>query len=139
MYGEVLDSLVSLKLPRLAAVLRRYGIDYTEYFEPWASSLFTSEVPIELTIKVIASFLRDGWAYFYRLCLTVLQCLERSILAVDEDRNVVDKRQRVLAVLHFRSEADNGGDDENFAVDDDDRKEFDSYFALVDNRSRRIS
>lgn len=71
-YGEVLESLVSMKLPQLAATLQRHGVSYPDYFEPWASSLMTSEVPVDLTIKVIASFLKDGWAYFFRLCLTVL-------------------------------------------------------------------
>lgn len=139
-YGEVLDALVSMKLPRLAAALRKHGVSYTDFFEPWASSLLTSEVPVDLTIKVVASFLKDGWAYFFRLCLTILQCLERSILSLDEDSSVTGKRQRILAILHFRSKPPpRCGDDENFAVDDDDRKEFDNNFALIDDRSRRVS
>lgn len=115
-------------------------MSYTDYFEPWASSLLTGEIPVDLTIKVLASFLKDGWAYFFRLCLTILQCLERSILAIGEDTSVTEKRQRIVAILHFRSRVDpDGGDDENFAVDDDDGKEFDNNFALIDARCRRVS
>ena len=76
-YGEVLASLIEQYLPQLGEVLRRHQITYFDFFETWASSLFTNEVPVDLTLQIVASFLKDGWAFFFRVCLTVLSCLQR--------------------------------------------------------------
>ena len=49
-YGEVLIGLVEQFLPELAEVLRKHQITYFDFFETWASSLMTNEVPIDLTL-----------------------------------------------------------------------------------------
>lgn len=52
--------------------------------------------------------------------------------------DIDNKRERLLALLHFQEEA-RTGNEEDFAVDDDDRKEFDANFAIIDSRIRKVS
>lgn len=75
LYGEVLNALLDLFLPELNEILKKYDISYTDFFEMWVTSLFTEQIPIDLMLKLLSSFIQDGWSYIFRLSLTILKSL----------------------------------------------------------------
>ena len=75
LYGECLDSLIQRHLPDVAAIFKKLNITYFDYFESWIHELFTSHVPLSLLEDFFSKFLKDGWGFFFRVCLTILLSL----------------------------------------------------------------
>jgi len=67
--------LVEKHLPEVAAAFRRHNISYFDFFEGWINELFTSYIPMSLLGDFISKFLKDGWGFFLRICLTILSSL----------------------------------------------------------------
>jgi len=57
LYGEVLSALLDLFLPELNEIFRKYDISYNDFFEMWVTSLFTDQIPIDLMLKLLSSFI----------------------------------------------------------------------------------
>ena len=110
LYGEVLSSLVDAHLPELSRTLAQYGITYLDFFGEWADSHFLNQMPIDLSLGLLAEFLRDGWPFFFRLCLSILKSLQNQIFELDKANLNKPLRQKlslqhvaeqILAVLSF--------------------------------------
>jgi hypothetical protein len=42
----------------------------------WIFSLFSSIIPLEIQIDFYSGFYSEGWIFFYKMCLSVLQSIE---------------------------------------------------------------
>jgi len=82
LYGEVLNALLETHLSDLNQVLLQHEITYLDFFEEWASSHFLDQMPIDLSLESLGDFLREGWPFFFRLCLSILRGLQSEILTL---------------------------------------------------------
>ena len=65
------------------------------YLHDWIICLYTSIMPIDLSINFLIGFFDKGWLYFYKVALAILMSLEHQLLA----EKTLD---RTLAILKFR-------------------------------------
>lgn len=75
LYGEILFSLIENHLPEVSQIFKKHKITYFDFLENWIEDLFTSYVPMSLMGELMSMFLKDGWAFFLRMCLTLLSSL----------------------------------------------------------------
>lgn len=76
LYGEVLNALLETHLSELNQALLQHDITYLDFFEEWASSHFLNQMPVDLSLESLGDFLREGWPFFFRLCLSILRGLQ---------------------------------------------------------------
>mmetsp|Transcript_10092 Transcript_10092/g.17029 ORF Transcript_10092/g.17029 Transcript_10092/m.17029 type:complete len:238 (-) Transcript_10092:223-936(-) len=82
--GEVFQTMIERHHPELADIFRRLTISYYDYFGVWAKSLFSMLVPFPLYSKFLDIFLREGWAYFFKVSMSVFSCLQLEIKTIDQ-------------------------------------------------------
>ena len=68
------------------------------YLYDWIICLYTSIMPIDISLRFITHFMEDGWTYFYQIALAILMNLE-SLLLNEKSQD------RALAILKFRQPA----------------------------------
>lgn len=91
----MLGSLLEKHLPDLNQVLLQYEITYLDFFEEWATSHFLNQMPVDLSLQCLAEFLRDGWPFFFRLCLSVLKSMQNEIFELDKTNKQKPLRQKL--------------------------------------------
>lgn len=97
LHVRVLEMLISLKLGALNDhLIKGLGlVTHQIYLHDWIICLYTSIMPIDLSINFLSGFFEKGWVYFYKVALAILMCLEHRLLAEKE-------LDRTLAILKFR-------------------------------------
>jgi hypothetical protein len=106
-HGEVIQILINRYLPNLGAVFQRQGIQYLIYFSDWLFTLFAKLIPVQIMNIFLDSFLKEGWPYFYKVCLSFFRALEHEILlkAQKDDQMVMSD---IIGILKLQ------GVDESF-------------------------
>ena len=54
------------------------------YASDWVFCLFTNMIPLDLSADFFDLFLKEGWPFFYRFCLSILNIFKEKILEEDE-------------------------------------------------------
>ena len=79
-HGEVIQILIGEHLPKLHAVFHKWGIQYLIYFSDWLFTLFSKLIPMEIMHLFLDQFLKEGWTFFYKVCLSYFMALQEEIL-----------------------------------------------------------
>ena len=97
LHVRVLEKLIARKLVRLNDhLINSLGlVTHQIYLHDWIICLYTSIMPIDLSINFLVGFFEKGWIYFYKVALAILMSLEHRLL----DERELD---RTLAILKFR-------------------------------------
>lgn len=77
---ETFDLILPHKMPKLAAHFKQLNVIALHYCQNWFFSLFTQQVPIQLSTALMSLFFRDGWKAIYTIILQVLKTLEDELL-----------------------------------------------------------
>jgi Rab-GTPase-TBC domain len=80
---EITEHLLSLYLPNLHTHFNDNLLMVQMFATDWYLTLFTSLVPIQVSGKTIGYFIKFGWVFLYKLCITILERLESKLLACD--------------------------------------------------------
>ena len=75
-----LERLVCINLTDLHVHFLRHSIQMEMFCADWIFSLFSNSVPLSEMKYIYSEFFRDGWFFFYRFVLTLLQRLEDKLL-----------------------------------------------------------
>ena len=100
LYGEVLSTLLDNHVPLIGQILKKYNISSHEFFNEWIQDLLFKRIPIQLQEEFIGNFLREGWPYFFRVCVTILFSLKNEIV---EKSIMSNQKQEILNILTFRN------------------------------------
>ena len=65
------------------------------YLTDWVICLCSSIMPIDLHIDFVSVFFKEGWHYFYKMCIAILTVLQPYIMGCDQ----IDI---ILSVLKFK-------------------------------------
>lgn len=84
-------SLLKKFMPRLCDYLLQQNVIPTMYATQWFMTIFSNNVPIELTLRIWDVFFIEGHKIMYRVALAVLKINEKHLLAGD--------CERILAIL----------------------------------------
>jgi TBC1 domain family member 10 len=76
---STLDVLLEKVCPRLSRCLGKLGIASHMYATSWFMSLFTSNLPFSLTVRIWDMFLCEGWKVLYRIALGLLCSFDKTI------------------------------------------------------------
>jgi hypothetical protein len=77
----VLSRLVADRIPRVANHLKRTDIDFLLFSTRWFMCLFLNSVPMETAFCIWDSFLLEGYKILFRIGITILQSMEKRLLA----------------------------------------------------------
>lgn len=82
---QVLDGLILLHLPKLAAHFASEGVVAPMYATAWFMTVFTRDFPVGLTARVLDCFLGDphGTKILHRVALALLQRAQAELLQAD--------------------------------------------------------
>lgn len=93
--------MIGKHLPHLDVILRRYGIQYLVYFSDWLFTLFAKLIPVQLMDIFLDCFLKEGWTFFYKVCLSFFKALDQEIQgAVDRDDMLV--MAEIISILKLQ-------------------------------------
>lgn len=97
LHVRVLERLIARKLAKLNNhLINGLGlVTHQIYLHDWIICLYTSIMPIDLSIHFLIGFFEKGWLFFYQVALAILMSLEHRLLAEKE-------LDRTLAILKFR-------------------------------------
>lgn len=84
--------LLSRKLPGLASVLLRQGVDVSMYSARWWMTLFTFALPFSHVVRMWDMFMLEGWKAALRTGLAIMICAERVLMDL-EFEDLVQKIQ----------------------------------------------
>ena len=76
---SALDVLLEKACPRLSRCLSKLGIASHMYATSWFMSLFTSNLPFALSVRIWDMFLSEGWKVLYRVALGLLCAFDKTI------------------------------------------------------------
>ncbi len=93
---HVFDHLVHQHLPKIAAHLKRDGLDVQLIALPWFLCLFIGYVPLEVVLRILDVFFLEGPIVLFQLGLALLKVKEREILT---------KRDSIEMIELFKSSA----------------------------------
>jgi Rab-GTPase-TBC domain len=77
---QIIQLLILEFLPRLHRQFAEHRIKVEMYAAEWCFTLFGSVVPVREMINVLDGFFNEGWIFFYRMVILLLQCLEKKLL-----------------------------------------------------------
>ena len=77
---QIIQLLTLEFLPRLHRQFAEHRINCEMYAAEWCFTLFGSVIPVREMINVLDGFFTEGWIFFYRMVIVLLQCLERRLL-----------------------------------------------------------
>ena len=97
LHVRVLEQLIQMKLAKLNHhLITGLGlVTHQIYLHDWIICLYTSIMPIDLSMQFLTGFFERGWLFFYQVALAILMSLEHRLLAERE-------LDRVLAIPKFR-------------------------------------
>ncbi|OMJ91243.1 hypothetical protein SteCoe_6219 [Stentor coeruleus] len=71
-HAHVVDFLINSHIPRLYTHFLNLSVSVELFATDWFLTLFSKNVPIQLSGYVLKHFFRQGWVFFYKLCLEIL-------------------------------------------------------------------
>ena len=77
---QIIQLFILEFLPRLHRQFAEHRINCEMYAAEWCFTLFGSVIPVREMINVLNGFFTEGWIFFYRMVILLLQCLERRLL-----------------------------------------------------------
>ena len=77
--------LLKKKNPDLYKKLDNYGVNVEIIMVEWLYSLFSSLIPLEEQANFYLGFYSQGWNFFYKMCLSILQNLNLNIQLYDAE------------------------------------------------------
>lgn len=77
---QIIQLLTLEFLPRLHRQFAEHRINCEMYAAEWCFTLFGSVIPVREMINVLDGFFNEGWIFFYRMVIVLLQCLEKRLL-----------------------------------------------------------
>jgi hypothetical protein len=77
---QIIQLLTLEFLPRLHRQFAEHRINCEMYAAEWCFTLFGSVIPVREMINVLDGFFNEGWIFFYRMVIVLLQCLETRLL-----------------------------------------------------------
>ena len=80
LYGEVLSTLLDDYIPQIGKILKKYNISSYEFFADWIQDLLVKRIPLKLQQEFFENFLKYGWSYFFRVCLTIMFSMKNEIV-----------------------------------------------------------
>jgi hypothetical protein len=80
-----IDGLVRKLWPDLHAQMERHCVVAGMYATDWCITLFCNVIPLNKLGKMLTYFFKEGWEYFYKLSLEILERLKKKILK-EKDR-----------------------------------------------------
>ena len=72
---EKLELLLALNLRTLHVHFRKHGISLEMFCADWVFSLFSNSAPLSQMYLIYDEFFSDGWFFFYRFALSLLNQL----------------------------------------------------------------
>ena len=81
---ELIDRLMALYMPTLQKHFCEYDLMVQMFSTDWLLTIFTSLVPIQFSHKILGKFINFGWIFIYKFLLTILERLEKKLLAIDD-------------------------------------------------------
>jgi hypothetical protein len=88
-HAQMIDILVLEYLPALHFHFAEHRVLVEMYATDWCFSLFGSVVPIRELAPIYDSFFREGWIFFYKIVLVILNRLEAVLLRRSETGEIL--------------------------------------------------
>lgn len=86
---EKIDAYVHYLWPDLHSHLEALSIMSGMYMTDWCITLFTNVIPIEKLGKLLSMFFEEGWDFFYKLSLEIIERLKKKILKLNDRLEVL--------------------------------------------------
>lgn len=68
-----MNELIKINLPEISQKFQETGIVAEMYFTPWIFSMLGILIPIENFAQFLDNIFIQGWGYFYRIVLCLLE------------------------------------------------------------------
>ena len=56
------------------------------YATQWIATLFTYDLPIELSTRIVDLFLIDGWKVIFKTVLTILESIQEQLIVLEYEK-----------------------------------------------------
>ena len=117
MHCEKVEEYIKEIWPKLYKHLIEYSIVPGMFMTDWCITIFTNVIPIEKIGLFFTYFFQDGWEYFYKLSLEILDRLRKKIMKLDDRQEILSlikpyqllatNQERFLNSICLRSEKKN--------------------------------
>lgn len=92
MHFDVVENYIRTLWPAFLDHLQNNSIMVGMFVTDWCITIFTNVIPIDKVSRFFSCFLEEGWAFFYKLTLEILDRLKKKCLKVDD-------RLEILSIL----------------------------------------
>lgn len=86
---EKIEEFILKIWPKLSQHLAKFSIVPGMFMTDWCITIFTNVIPLDKICDFFSFFFEDGWDFFYKLALEIIDRLRKKIMKMDDRQDIL--------------------------------------------------